>query len=170
MASHHAFELPPALRSNGRPKTPLVNIALVRPTVKAPARKPWSQPQVDDKGFIPPKALRPQDFEEPSAFPMRRLLALVSGVSWIRQADILSARRQANTVKARQIVFWLAKKFTGLSFPQISRRIGDRDHTTVLYGVRRVQSVIDRLNIEVTECPVEMAERLWAAEWPRVLK
>lgn len=167
MAEYHAFVVPAPMRSKGRPKPPLVEIALVREIRKASACKTWSEPKIDFNGFIPPKALRPEDFEEQSAFPLRRLIALVSGVSWVRQADIVSGRRHANLVKARQIVFWLAKTFTSFSYPQIAKRVGDRDHTTAMHGVRRVQSVIDHLNIETTDCPVTMAELLWSAEWPK---
>lgn len=54
-------------------------------------------------------------------------------------SDILSARRNARIVKARQIAFFLAKRLTQRSLPDIGRRIGGRDHTTVLYAVAKIE-------------------------------
>jgi chromosomal replication initiator protein len=42
-------------------------------------------------------------------------------------------------VHPRQCAFYLARYHTSFSFPQIGRRFGDRDHTTVLHGVRQIE-------------------------------
>jgi hypothetical protein len=80
--------------------------------------------------------------------------------------DLKSERRNAGTVRARHILFWVTKEFTHVSLPQIGRRFG-RDHTTVLNGIRRVQRVIDRIGPPKAEKPTvaEWAEHLWAADW-----
>jgi hypothetical protein len=126
---------------------------------------PSPEPEVEQESFVPPKAVAPEDFEEPTAFPLARLMTLCSHVTKVLQRDIKSPRRSGVPVKARQIFFWLAKAHTGASLPQIARHVGGRDHTTALHGIRQVQAVIDRQNIKVTGCPVEMAEKLWAANW-----
>lgn len=133
-------------------------VAVVKPEASA-------EPEVEQESFVPPKAFRPEDFEEPTAFPMRRLMTLCSQVTGVLQREIKSPRRAGTYVKARQIFFWLAKTYTGASFPQMARLVGGRDHTTAIHGVRQVQAVIDRQNIVVTRCPVEMAEKLWALDW-----
>jgi len=55
--------------------------------------------------------------------------------------DILSQRRNARVVRARQVAFYLAKRLTSRSLPDIGRRIGGRDHTTVLYAVGKIERI-----------------------------
>lgn len=52
--------------------------------------------------------------------------------------DLLSHRRDRQIVRPRQIAMYLAKELTTRSLPEIGRRFGGRDHTTVLYGVRKI--------------------------------
>jgi len=52
--------------------------------------------------------------------------------------DLLSGRRTADVVYPRQIAMFLCKEFTKRSLPEIGRRFGGRDHTTVLHAVRIV--------------------------------
>lgn len=56
--------------------------------------------------------------------------------------DIISGRRTANVIRPRQVAMYLAKTMTPLSLPQIGRRIGNKDHTTVLYGVRKITRLL----------------------------
>lgn len=55
--------------------------------------------------------------------------------------DILSASRATRPVQARQIIYWLARKHTTLSFPQIGRAM-HQDHSTVMSGVDRVEELL----------------------------
>jgi chromosomal replication initiator protein len=55
---------------------------------------------------------------------------------------LLSSRRTANVVRPRQIAMYLAKTLTLRSLPEIGRRFGGRDHTTVLHAVRKIESLI----------------------------
>jgi hypothetical protein len=167
MAGYNAFQTGRVSFGNNRPKAPLVDIALVRPAAKAATPEPRPEPKVEQVGFIPPEAVRPEDFDDQKAFPMRRILSICAEATGVTKLEIQSHRRRPAQVKARQIVFWIARHHTLLSLPQISQHVGRRDHTTAMWGVRRVQAVIDRQNIEVIDCPLEMARRLWAAEWPK---
>ncbi len=56
--------------------------------------------------------------------------------------DLLSARRQRAIARPRQIAMFLAKQLTPRSLPDIGRRFGGRDHTTVLHALRRVEALI----------------------------
>lgn len=58
----------------------------------------------------------------------------------ISKLDIISQRRSANVVLPRQVAMYLAKVVTGRSLPEIGRRIGGRDHTTVLHGIRKIEA------------------------------
>ncbi len=58
------------------------------------------------------------------------------------RADILSSRRTATVVRPRQIAMYLAKSLTLRSLPEIGRRFGGRDHTTVLHAVRKIEGMV----------------------------
>jgi chromosomal replication initiator protein len=58
-------------------------------------------------------------------------------------AGLLSDRRTRVIVKPRQIAMYLAKTMTPRSFPEIGRRFGGRDHTTVLHAVRKIEELIN---------------------------
>ncbi|MFZ2099670.1 MAG: chromosomal replication initiator protein DnaA [Oricola sp.] len=60
----------------------------------------------------------------------------------VSRTDMLSNRRTRVIVKPRQIAMYLAKIMTPRSLPEIGRRFGGRDHTTVLHAVRKVESMI----------------------------
>ena len=59
----------------------------------------------------------------------------------MRQADLLSERRNRAIARPRQAAMWLAKHLTTRSLPDIGRRFGGRDHTTVLHAVRRIEAL-----------------------------
>lgn len=70
----------------------------------------------------------------------------------VPRADLLSARRSRAVVVPRQIGMYLAKKLTPRSLPEIGRRFGGRDHSTVLHAVRKIEDQMrtdDRLAREV---------------------
>lgn len=51
---------------------------------------------------------------------------------------MLSQRRQASIVLPRQVAMYLAKEMTPATLPSIGRKFGDRDHTTIMHGVRKI--------------------------------
>ncbi len=59
----------------------------------------------------------------------------------LKQADLLSERRQRAIARPRQTAMWLCKLLTTRSLPDIGRRFGGRDHTTVLHAVRRIEEL-----------------------------
>jgi hypothetical protein len=60
----------------------------------------------------------------------------------VKLADMLSGRRTANIMLPRQIAYYLCKELTPHSLPQIGRRFGGRDHTSILHGVRKVARLL----------------------------
>ena len=62
----------------------------------------------------------------------------------IRLTDMSSARRARNVARPRQIAMFLAKQLTGRSLPEIGRKFGNRDHTTVIHAVSRVAELMER--------------------------
>lgn len=60
----------------------------------------------------------------------------------VSRQELVSNRRTRVIVKPRQIAMYLAKTLTPRSFPEIGRRFGGRDHTTVLHAVRKIEDMI----------------------------
>ncbi|MGC8468878.1 MAG: chromosomal replication initiator protein DnaA [Acetobacteraceae bacterium] len=56
----------------------------------------------------------------------------------LRLTDMASARRARNVARPRQVAMYLAKQLTSRSLPEIGRRFGNRDHTTVMHAVARI--------------------------------
>ena len=59
----------------------------------------------------------------------------------LKQADLLSERRTRAIARPRQVAMYLAKRLTTRSLPEIGRKFGGRDHTTVLHAVRRIENL-----------------------------
>lgn len=70
------------------------------------------------------------------------ILRIVSRHYKVPRNDLLSSRRSRDVVRPRQIAMYLAKALTSRSLPEIGRRFGGRDHTTVLHSVRKVEQMI----------------------------
>ncbi|WP_419178339.1 chromosomal replication initiator protein DnaA [Brevundimonas mediterranea] len=60
----------------------------------------------------------------------------------LKQADLLSERRTRSVARPRQMAMYLCKQHTTRSYPDIGRRFGGRDHTTVLHGVRKIEELM----------------------------
>jgi len=61
----------------------------------------------------------------------------------LRLTDMHSARRARNVARPRQVAMYLAKMLTARSLPEIGRKFGGRDHTTVMHAVRKVEELIE---------------------------
>lgn len=81
-------------------------------------------------------AIRPPEKpHHPSIEIIQRIVAIKYGIS---KAQMIGERRTHNVVLPRQIAMYLAKTLTPRSLPEIGRRFGMRDHTTVLHAVRKI--------------------------------
>src|SRR3954449_6926428 len=83
--------------------------------------------------------VRPQEPKRVKIEEIQRIVARQYNVS---RSDLLSSRRTANVVRPRQIAMYLAKTLTLRSLPEIGRRFGGRDHTTVLHAVRKIEGLV----------------------------
>ncbi|MBO0765236.1 MAG: chromosomal replication initiator protein DnaA, partial [Hyphomicrobiaceae bacterium] len=79
---------------------------------------------------------------EPRRIKVEDILRIVSRHFAVSKADILSDRRHRSVVRPRQIGMYLAKQLTSRSLPEIGRRFGNRDHTTVLHAIRKIDKEI----------------------------
>ena len=96
---------------------------------------------------------------------MRRLKEAVGRRFGVTVAEINSKSRLGRLVVPRQVVMILARHFTRLSMPQIGRALG-RDHTTILYGVRKLQPVYERIN---SDLPPDASLDQWVAAFKEAL-
>jgi chromosomal replication initiator protein len=134
------FEVSPAvlafvarsINSNGRDLDGAVNRLLAHTTLTgAPLSVETAEIAIRD-------LVRPH---EPKRVKIEDIQKLVASHYSVTRADILSSRRTATVVKPRQIAMYLAKTLTLRSLPEIGRRFGGRDHTTVLHAVRKIEGL-----------------------------
>ena len=64
----------------------------------------------------------------------------------IKIDDLISSRRIRTFARPRQIAMYLAKKFTTRSLPEIGRKFGGRDHTTVIHAVKKIDELKEKDN------------------------
>ncbi|KRR21887.1 helix-turn-helix domain-containing protein [Bradyrhizobium retamae] len=98
------------------------------PLQLSPMKKPWFKIE----GVTAPAPLRVSQIQE-----------VVCAAYGVNMNDMTSARRTAKLVLPRQVAMYLAKVMTGRSLPEIGRRFGGRDHTTVLHAVRKIEAIVD---------------------------
>ena len=62
----------------------------------------------------------------------------------VKVSDMSSARRSRTVARPRQVAMYLSKNLTSRSLPEIGRRFGNRDHTTVIHAVRKVEELMNK--------------------------
>src|SRR5471030_729753 len=140
--SHHpSFDVPPPVLAyiaktvthNGRDLEGALNRLLAHSKLTGqPVTLEMAEREVRD-------LIRPQEPRRVKIEEIQRVVARQYNVS---RADLLSSRRTANVVRPRQVAMYLAKTLTLRSLPEIGRRFGGRDHTTVLHGVRKIENLV----------------------------
>lgn len=141
---HHAsFDVPPpvleylakTITHNGRDLEGAINRLLAHSKLNAtPVTLEMAEREVRD-------LVRPQEPKRVKIEDIQRVVARQYNVS---RSDLLSSRRTANVVRPRQVAMYLAKTLTLRSLPEIGRRFGGRDHTTVLHAVRKIESLVSK--------------------------
>ncbi len=95
---------------------------------------------------------------EPRRVKIEDIQRIVSKHYNVSKADLLSARRTRTIVRPRQIAMYLAKMMTPRSLPEIGRRFGNRDHTTVLHAVRKIEELA-RADVTLAQ-EIELLKRM----------
>jgi len=139
-AHHPGFEVPPqvlvyvakSVTHNGRDLEGAVNRLLAHSKLTGqPVTLEMAEREMRD-------LIRPAEPKRVRIEDIQRVVARQYNVS---RADLLSSRRTANVVRPRQVAMYLAKVLTLRSLPEIGRRFGGRDHTTVLHAVRKIENL-----------------------------
>lgn len=140
-ALHSCFEVPDpvlayiaqAITHNGRDLEGALNRLLAHSKLTGhPITLELAEREVRD-------LIRPQEPKRVKIEDIQRVVARQYNVS---RSDLLSSRRTANVVRPRQVAMYLAKTLTLRSLPEIGRRFGGRDHTTVLHAVRKIEGLV----------------------------
>ena len=79
----------------------------------------------------------------------------------LRMSDMMSARRSRIISRPRQLAMFLAKNLTSKSLPEIGRRFGGRDHTTVIHAVKKIEELKNK-DLQIAE-EVEILRRMLEA-------
>jgi chromosomal replication initiator protein len=96
---------------------------------------------------------------EPRRIRIEDILRIVSRHYGVSKNDILSERRHRSVVWPRQIGMYLAKQMTARSLPEIGRRFGNRDHTTVLHAIRKIEGQVNA-NVQLKDEIEELKKQL----------
>jgi chromosomal replication initiator protein len=96
---------------------------------------------------------------EPRRIRIEDILKIVSRHYGVSKHDILSERRHRSVVWPRQIGMYLAKQMTARSLPEIGRRFGNRDHTTVLHAIRKIEGQLTA-NAQLKDEIVDLKKQL----------
>jgi chromosomal replication initiator protein len=78
-----------------------------------------------------------------SSTSVEAIQKVVAGYFNVRVSDLKSRRRQHTLIRPRQVAMYLARKHSGASFPDLGSRFGNKDHTTIMSAVRRVEAMLE---------------------------
>lgn len=122
-----------------RPRPPRALHPLWVPTVPLlpPPPPDWSgKPAAPYDAYVAPPPSRPDPFR------WRSIIEEVAQKHGVLMSDMRSVRRGRPLVAARHEAMWRMRNETSMSLPEIGRRLGGRDHTTVLHGIRKHEARI----------------------------
>lgn len=84
------------------------------------------------------------DFGPAKSLSPEKILKIVSDFFNLKVEEILGNHRQKELVYPRQITMYLLRHEMNFSFPKIGRELGGKDHTTIMYGCRKIEKEIAR--------------------------
>ena len=91
------------------------------------------------------------------------ITATVADYYGLELEDLTGQSRSRKVARPRQLVMYLAREETDSSLPQIGRSLGDRDHTTVLYGCEKIEELLEidpTLRREMLEIKARLFEQV----------
>jgi chromosomal replication initiation ATPase DnaA len=99
---------------------------------------------------------------------VKDIVSMVAAMAGQSPMAIIGEQRDRDVVRARQVICWLARRFTRHSLMEVARAL-DRDHTTALHSVKRINAVAAALACcPAKDTPEAWAELLLSADpWPR---
>jgi hypothetical protein len=135
-----------------------------------PNPKPEPKPEPIEDGWVERQIEKHKDYwfsiessklivEKPSVPTIKDIQRATCRVFDVTMTDLLSSRQSKDIARPRQVSMYLARKLTALSLPAIARATGDRDHTTAIFAVRRIEQLC-KTDGELAEKVERIRERL----------
>jgi len=109
---------------------------------KAEEKPPKPNPPPQPSPFVPKLSPLTTEINRPS---LSQLIWLICHKENISVKDFAGPRKLQQLVYARQIFYYLAYRYTGAGLTAIGRKVGNRDHSTIAQGIRRVRQRIEQL-------------------------
>ncbi|MEM1349989.1 MAG: helix-turn-helix domain-containing protein, partial [Myxococcota bacterium] len=88
--------------------------------------------------------LKRMNIEHTNKLSVERIIALVAERNNITVADIKGPRRTRAISEPRQYAMYLSRKHTEHSYPELGRKFGGKDHTTVLAACRKIEKLLGK--------------------------
>lgn len=129
-------------------RAPMV-IEMVEPEAEAEVAPVYVPKVVLPSVPIRPVANDNEDTIVPRRITVAEVVRAVSAVWEIAPVHILSHRRHLQVMRPRKVAYALACRLTTFSLPHIGREMGNRDHTTVLSGCRKMKPVLDAVDARI---------------------
>lgn len=114
---------------------------------REPVRKAVAVQEVQDEIELHPEPeiqSPPGDYFGRKQVAIRDIVKAAAAHYNVSEWEVLSARRNAAVIPARQAAMYLAKKLTLWSLPYIGQKLGGKDHTTVLHAIRKIEDRLPR--------------------------
>lgn len=92
------------------------------------------------------EALKNILFSAKKKITLKKIISATAEHFHLTAADLCGKRRTKEIALARQVAMYLARNLTELSLPKIGEGFGGRDHTTVIYAVRKIESMLQKNN------------------------
>ncbi|MDR1754763.1 MAG: chromosomal replication initiator protein DnaA [Eubacterium sp.] len=84
--------------------------------------------------------------QQPIPVTVEKIICEVSSIYNVTPEEIRSQNRSAQISTARQVAIYVVHKITGLSYTAIGQEFGKRDHSTIVYAINKVKSIIKKDN------------------------
>ena len=148
-----------AVRNRLRNLPPPLNTLVEQKTVAlhAEIKRLWDLIKERDEIISDLRAKPPEPLDI-AYVTIHNIILLVCKFEGLTCEELQSSRRNVKLVRARHIGFYLCRKYSQCSYPQIGRRFGGRDHTTVLHGVEKIEGMMEtdkllrrKINFYVTQ-------------------
>jgi len=101
------------------------------------------------QGYLAAKQQASENQDRPASQalvqPKTTMAAVVDAVCKnyrVSRQDVIGSRRTVDLVRPRQVAMYLIRKLTPRTMPEIAKHLGNRDHTTILYGYRKIERLI----------------------------
>ena len=119
----------------------------ISPAVSPPTSESWKAPYANLRGMEIDAALVESAVSDlmprPAKIEPQDIIQAVVDAFDVTEEELRSRSRSHRIALPRQVVMYLLRENSTLSYPDIGERLGNRDHTTVMYGNKKIAELMD---------------------------